>query len=152
VPLALADSAREGSARVLFSFFFSYSFSLFQETELASSVRRHRCSRAAAASRKSIWYHGLLERRPQRSAAITVLLPAGFCGCTSARRSLPYTSLSSPDTALRTRRSSPDVACKQRKCVINAVARDLRKAAVKVVEYFSYLLGFTLAVCLAYFI
>lgn len=69
-----------------------------------------------------------------------------FCPPASAdapRQGPPCTSLSSPDATPRTRRSSPDVACERRKCVINAVARGLRKAAIagKVVEYFSYRLG-----------
>lgn len=87
MPLALADSAREGSAQVSFSLLFSFSL----ERELASSVRRRRCSRAplrpavqhlARAYGMAYWSEG------RASAAITVLLPAGFCGCTSARSAL----------------------------------------------------------------
>jgi len=83
-----------------------------------------------AASRKSIWY-GLLERRPRQCSNYRAF----------ARRLLRMhlaevrlVSLSSPDAILRTRRFSPDVACKQRKCVILLVIYENQRLPIQLLS------------------
>lgn len=144
MPLALADSAREGSVQGSLSLFFS--LTLFLKKELASSVRRRRhrrCSRApsrpaalhlARAYGIAYWNEG------RASAAITVLLPAGFCGCTSARSAshVPFLSgCNSPNASLFSQ-------CCVQKCVINAIVRGLRKAVqIRYHWVFLYPLGYS---------
>lgn len=118
--LALARPARERRDHL--------SFSLCR-TRFFRSPRRSTFRRCIAALEMAYgiayWSEG------RASAAITVLLPAGFCGCTSAR--LPFLS---PDA---TRRTLSDVAYKRRKFVINAFAFcDQRKTMMdyKIVGHF----------------